>query len=697
MRVMLEIQDSHIREAESFLIEGKRFDEEERIPFIKNLETLDLFAVPGSGKTTALQAKLYCLAKQMPFADNSGILVLSHTNKAVEEIEKQLKSQCPQLFAYPNFVGTIQAFMNKFLANYALFAFKGSYIKANCDDLYAREMRQFYHSLPWKKFDSKTPYLKNDLYFRANSRTNDKTTDKKNQNAINFLLSLRLNSEHTKIIYGEKDTILYTESGAAQHKFHEIKNQKYELYSQGILSFSDSYYFARRQITSYPSIVKLLQKRFKYIFIDEAQDLLRNQLDIIDEVFYTESSYKTIIQRVGDINQAIYNSQKAVGSSCEWIPRETCLYLNKSHRLSQPIANVVDYFTLNKGCDSKGIPKFKVQGNASAINIPPHLIIFDRESMGGLKKEFQRLIMKYNLLDDPKNERKGFKIIGWSCARDEKISSEKLRLVDIFPTYKKNSHQRAKIAPTSLLDTVAYNPQEQTLFVYQKSIILAFCTILNLSEISYEIKSKTDTRRVLFNVKYFWESLKEKVSEDALMGFKQQLFSWSFQLATNSNIENVYEQLKQFIKDDLTTIYDFTLQGEALTFICQPYKKIITSPTNTADSPLEQAQIDICSVHSVKGQTHCATMYVETSYHTYETKKKCVIDALRRNHHKLDILNDKDVRAKEAFKMMYVGFSRPTHLLCFAVLRENVEAHIKELREKGWEISDITSHNQLHF
>ena len=112
----MEIKNKHIKEAEKILIGGKAFDELERVKFIKNLETRDLLAVPGSGKTTALQAKLYCLAKQMPFDDNSGALVLSHTNKAVEEIEKKLRNHCPQLFQHPNFIGTVQSFVNDFLA-----------------------------------------------------------------------------------------------------------------------------------------------------------------------------------------------------------------------------------------------------------------------------------------------------------------------------------------------------------------------------------------------------------------------------------------------------------------------------------------------------------------------------------------------------------------------------------------------------
>ena len=126
--------DRYIEQAESILLNGGTFDDERKI-FIRNLETCDLLAVPGSGKTTALLAKLYCIAQNIPFEDGSGILILSHTNKAIEEIEKKLKNYCPRLFEYPNFIGTVQTFVNKFLANQACFEKYRTYIKKNEDDL----------------------------------------------------------------------------------------------------------------------------------------------------------------------------------------------------------------------------------------------------------------------------------------------------------------------------------------------------------------------------------------------------------------------------------------------------------------------------------------------------------------------------------------------------------------------------------
>ncbi|MCH7770718.1 MAG: hypothetical protein IIA49_06840, partial [Bacteroidetes bacterium] len=79
MLEQIKITNEDIVYAENILLpKGKLFDIE-RHDFIKNLDTIDLQAVPGSGKTTALLAKLLILENYMPFDNGSGILVISHT------------------------------------------------------------------------------------------------------------------------------------------------------------------------------------------------------------------------------------------------------------------------------------------------------------------------------------------------------------------------------------------------------------------------------------------------------------------------------------------------------------------------------------------------------------------------------------------------------------------------------------------
>ena len=108
----MQIDDELINKAEKALLpQGCTFDEERR-NFIKRFDTCDVLAVPGSGKTTALQAKLLCIEDNLPLIEGGGILVLSHTNNAVNEIKKNLASECYQIFKSPNFIGTVQDFID---------------------------------------------------------------------------------------------------------------------------------------------------------------------------------------------------------------------------------------------------------------------------------------------------------------------------------------------------------------------------------------------------------------------------------------------------------------------------------------------------------------------------------------------------------------------------------------------------------
>ena len=83
--------------------------------FIRDLDSLHLVACPGSGKTTALIAKLLIIARHLPLAGNRGVCILTHTNVAVEQIRTRVGLLGQSLFSYPNFCGTFQSFVGKFL------------------------------------------------------------------------------------------------------------------------------------------------------------------------------------------------------------------------------------------------------------------------------------------------------------------------------------------------------------------------------------------------------------------------------------------------------------------------------------------------------------------------------------------------------------------------------------------------------
>ena len=85
----ISITDQDIDEVE-VLLGDVSFDQTRR-EIIKNLESFDVQAFPGSGKTTVLIAKLAILAKKWPYS-HKGICVLSHTNVAKDEIDRRLET-----------------------------------------------------------------------------------------------------------------------------------------------------------------------------------------------------------------------------------------------------------------------------------------------------------------------------------------------------------------------------------------------------------------------------------------------------------------------------------------------------------------------------------------------------------------------------------------------------------------------------
>ena len=109
------ISDQDIETTEKLLLpNGAHFPDDART-VIRCWHSTDVAACPGSGKTTVLLAKLKILADRMPFENGAGICVLSHTNVAVDEIKKRLSGYADKLIGYPNYIGTIQSFIDRFV------------------------------------------------------------------------------------------------------------------------------------------------------------------------------------------------------------------------------------------------------------------------------------------------------------------------------------------------------------------------------------------------------------------------------------------------------------------------------------------------------------------------------------------------------------------------------------------------------
>jgi superfamily I DNA/RNA helicase len=92
--------------------------------------------------------------------------------------------------------------------------------------------------------------------------------------------------------------------------------------------------------------------------------------------------------------------------------------------------------------------------------------------------------------------------------------------------------------------------------------------------------------------------------------------------------------------------------------------------------------IHISTIHKAKGETHTATLVLETYYYDYDLKKllpllkgESIANGIRNDHKR---------------KLLYVAMSRPTHLLCLAMNKDHVtDVDKSELESVGFIVKVI--------
>jgi hypothetical protein len=96
-------------------------------------------------------------------------------------------------------------------------------------------------------------------------------------------------------------------------------------------------------------------------------------------------------------------------------------------------------------------------------------------------------------------------------------------------------------------------------------------------------------------------------------------------------------------------------------------------------------EVGLGTVHSVKGQSHTATLYIESAYYNdggkmYESQRLAAQFGGNR------LPQNAGKRVRESARMVYVGFSRPTHLLAFAVHKDRFVQFLTGIDPNSWKI-----------
>jgi len=640
------ITDKDIEKAEKiFLNDGEHFDGERR-KFIKYLDkSLYLQACPGSGKTTVLLAKLYILSEKMPFEDNKSICVLTHTNVAINLIKKKLGEKANKLLSYPNFFGTIQSFVDKYLTIRAYiekFGYRPKFIDNN---IFLNRLEKYGEKLSsnnWLK-KSKGKY-ESVLEYVFNIEVDFANTDD------NELFSLKISKLKDK--------------GSKTYKI--LYNIFKKMFEDGYLRFSDALSLGYSYLNSNDDLKTIFSSRFKFVFIDEAQDTSSMQRKIIEKCF----DENVIIQWLGDVNQSIMIDDF---SESAWEPKQdhrySLMYLNKSHRISQQIANILKTIAV--------VPEKGLQG--TDISIKPKLIIFDDSQVGKVVKKFANIVSElkcnYNgeqlsIYEISRRTGNPIKAVGW-------VGKEKhngLSIKSYYSNFEKNLTNNRKL----------YFPNLFTMYELSKNIRPKEFKerVLNCILEALHISNIKSPKGKEFSKTQFLKYIDEDLLNDFFAAIVQSYIpnnSDNFSILS----ENIINLLKQS---------GIQINNESVNYLTERKRKsVVKQSPNSNESNVykkNNLKIDIDTVHNAKGETHTATLYLETFF--YRNSLSYILNEIQGKQSS----NSGDKKGKKkAQKIVYVAFSRPTHLLCVAMHKDEFGKLEKDNLMKYWDIDETLIKN----
>lgn len=711
--------DDEIRIAHDILLKGKKPFDNQRVNIIKEDNSCYVQACPGSGKTTALLAKLIILANRMPLPGGKGVCVLTHTNVAIDEIKAKLGQKANMLFKYPNFFGTIQTFMHKYVTSAALHYFYGSPITYVDDDVANAVLLKKYSKLAFGNKLKGLVYAhtivkehtieENEIneWGGVNIMTAAKVIKKKGKRVVKYDFQLKdYNFENIPeniktSICSKRDNILdcqgkdiilsfkvdwqnhqiFTDQGIirfASPAGTEFVRLKEEMFREGILSYDDAYDLAFRYINHKGlDFSSFSDKRFQYLFVDEVQDCDSQQVELINKIFADD---KVVIQRFGDYCQAIFDGYTTNGAESDELKGDNVLYIHDSNRFGERIAK-----PLRTLCPEDNQ---LLEGNEDIPSVKP--IIISYEDPLSVLPKFEELL-RSTLIPEKDNlsvfeianqERKedplhrvNVKACGW-VGRKVAANEQKRYISSYFPAFEKKK-VRTKTEGNSFDDFIPKSPNESAKD-YATSILQGILKFLDLCDVKNE--NRRFTRKTLLD--FIEQNDSEKKVE-----FLSKIMNWAM-LVYKSNYDeylcDIKDGIYHYITESLLPMWGKCPTVDANSFFNSSLRlaqgDLADGHGNTYHG--NGIDIEIATVHAVKGETHASTLYMETFFQGhYESERLS-------SQFKGVAYSGLDKNALMSLRVMYVGMSRPRYLLCVAIQKDRF--HIidcPELREI-WDVAE---------
>jgi hypothetical protein len=617
------------------------FDDPNRRGVIQCSVATDIQACPGSGKTTVLVSKIALLASKWSW-NNRGICVLSHTNAARREVEKRLTTYpaARALLSYPHFVGTIQTFVNRFLALPALRE-KGIEVRAIDDDIFARAI---------------LARLPRNIRFGLERSRNESAAETVRYSGPNLLL----------VSSGKLPSV-------ASETYKALCKAKAQLTNEGILRYDDMYAFASEYLSRHAWVASALRHRFPWVFIDEMQDT-----DAVQDILIRESfGACCIIQRFGDCNQAIFRGVEVDSQSS--FPAPGYRSIPDSRRFGNEIAKFATPLT-------RAVTPQDLVGTHITVPRRHTLFLFDPGTIRRVLPAFGALLETEFRQGLPS----GFiaKAIGFRKTRP--TDGEAARVPFSIGHYYSGFNPRIGATsdrPKSFIDFVR---KARSIRNRDGECKEASDLVLDGIVELLEIEGVTDANGKRFTKSRLSDSLAADIrSLMPLRGIVAHLILTGWRASSSSwqaTVDNLIAALRPLLPTGICREGRQFLEWNDIAQMLPTYTDCESdAETNVYRHRCSMGTINIelSTIHAAKGQTHTATLVLETFDKAHDLKS--ILKFLKGSTASANL-------PVKHMKRVFVAMTRPRELLCLAMLREHVSATDSvAMASRGWTITDLTN------
>ena len=620
------MEAARIVELEQLLLpDGCHFAEDAK-GVIDCWESANVLACPGSGKTTVLMAKLQHLADKMPFPQGRGICILSHTNVAVDEIKKRLTGDAAaKILGYPNFAGTIQSFVDSFI----VFPFWRSKVHSPIRMV----SRDEFAKAVWDRIGRSRSYFGfktfiNNLYARSRKWCESETK---------LIEGLYFDGQGN-LCLGKGNVAAATTPSAKS--FGTLLNNM--LFDDGLMTYDSAYKQAGDIVCKYGGLIRpTISRRFQFVFIDEYQDCSDVQRNLLSNLF---DGTDTIVQRIGDLDQAIYNSINSSLSSA-WDVSGRCIEIAETNRYGEEIASVVS--KLRTGQKT-------IISQRGRQNRKPVLFVYNEGTEKEVLHAFVEEIKNLNL--DPHGV---FKAIGMVA------KGRGTTILDYWDSFADDILPRAK-------DGWAYYRQEAA----RQLAVGKLYKVTQIIEELLVLVSRCRNLRTENNGFYTKTRIRKMIKDKADDVFRSGILELASacRVAPDKIDQNILLLLCSLCRE----IFGGEWTEEDLA-----RELSAASDTEARRQPIPSSYdggitVSLHTIHGVKGETHDATLYLETEHMRGSDLKRI-----------MPLFVGKTLPAQEIWertrRCAYVGMSRPRHLLCVAMKGKTYKGN-EGAFEKDWKV-----------